>query len=100
MTREDGLDLGDDDTLVARAAFQWDASESVTVDFAIGKTRDRENGPAMTLLGINFGFPIDPDTPPMALINNVGANLAAGGPPAPCAFPGMELNLAVPGCYD
>ena len=100
VTREDGLDLGDDDTLVARAAFQWDASESVTVDFAIGKTRDRENGPAMTLLGINFGFPIDPDTPPMALINNVGANLAAGGPPAPCAFPGMELNLAVPGCYD
>lgn len=100
VTRQDGVDLGDDDTLTARAAFQWDASENVVVDFAIETSRDRENGPPMTFLGVNFAGPIDPDTPPMATINNVGANLAAGGPPAPCAFPGMEINLAVPGCYD
>lgn len=100
VTRQDGIDLGDDDTLTARAAFQWDASEDVVVDFAIETSRDRENGPPLTLLGINFAGPIDPETPPMATIHNVGANLAAGGPPAPCAFPGMELNLAVPGCYD
>jgi len=100
VVREDGVELGDDDTLTARAALVWDLAESLQLDLAIDATKDRENGPALTLLGINFGNPIDPDTPPIATISNVGANLMAGGPPAPCAFPGQELNLAVPGCYD
>ena len=100
LTRLDGVELGDDDTLTARAAFQWDLSDKVLIDMAVETSRDRENGPPIVLLGINFAGPIDPETPPMATIHNVGANLLAGGPPAPCAFPGMELNLAVAGCYD
>ena len=100
LTRLDGVELGDDDTLTARAAFQWDLSDKVLIDMAVETSRDRENGPPIVLLGINFAGPIDPETPPMATIHNVSANLLAGGPPAPCAFPGMELNLAVAGCYD
>lgn len=100
VTREDGVDLGDDDTLTGRLALRWLPTANLTVDFAVDATRDRENGPAFTLININHGNPVDPQTPPMAVIHNVGANLAAGGPPVPCAVPGMELNLAVPGCYD
>ena len=100
VTREDGVDLGDDDTLTGRIALRWLPTENVTVDLAVDATRDRENGPAFTLVDINLGNPVDPQTPPMAVIHNVGANLAAGGPPVPCAVPDMPLNLAVPGCYD
>ena len=56
----------------------------------------------MPFLAINYAGPIDPDTPPMATIHNIGANLVAGGPPAPCIIPPLTgtINLAVPGCYD
>jgi iron complex outermembrane receptor protein len=100
VTRDDGIDLGDDGTLTGRAAFLWLVNPDLEIHGALEGTRDRENGPAMSLLAINYAGPIDPDTPPMATIHNVGASLAAGGPAAPCAFPGMTLNLAVPGCYD
>lgn len=100
LTREDGVDLGDDDTLTGRIALRWIPSDNLQIDFAADATKDRENGPALHLLGINYGSPIDPDTPPMGVIHNVGANLAAGGPAAPCAFPGATLNPAVPGCWD
>ncbi len=98
----DGLDLGNDDTMTGRAAFRWTASDAVDVDMSISFTEDDENGPAIELLGINYAGPIDPDTPPLATIHNVGANLAAGGAPAPCIIPGVTgtTNLAVPGCYD
>ena len=106
VTRDDGIDLGDDDTLTARGALSWDVSESLSLEAAIGFSRDRENGPALTLLGINHpGAIFNPGpppqgTPPVATIANIMANLAAGGPAAPCAFPGQETNLAVAGCYD
>ncbi|WP_321396045.1 TonB-dependent receptor [Emcibacter sp.] len=100
VMRDDGIDLGDDDTLSGRASFLLEASDDLEISFSIEGSRDRENGPAMTLIGINYAGPIDPDTPPMATIHNVGASLAAGGPAAPCAYPGSTLNLAVPGCYD
>ncbi len=100
VTREDGIDLGDDDTLTGRLALRWLPSDQLTLDLAVDMTRDRENGPAFTLADINFGNPVDPNTPPMVVINNVGANLAAGGPAVPCAVPGMAFNPAVPGCYD
>jgi iron complex outermembrane receptor protein len=98
----DGKELGDDDTLTARMALLWEASDSVDVNFSADYTRDRENGPAVNLIGINYAGPIDPDTPPMATIHNVGANLAAGGPEAPCIIPPLTgtTNPAVPGCYD
>ncbi len=100
LTRDDGVDLGDDSTLTGRAAFRWLVNDSLEIQGALEGTQDRENGPAMSLLAINYAGPIDPDTPPMATIHNVGASLAAGGPAAPCAFPGQTLNTAVPLCYD
>ncbi|WP_210414011.1 TonB-dependent receptor [Luteithermobacter gelatinilyticus] len=100
VTRDDGIDLGDDDTLTGRASFLLTPSEDLEIQLSVEGTRDRENGPALTLIGINYAGPIDPETPPMATIHNVGANIAAGGAPMPCALPGATLNLAVPGCYD
>jgi len=100
VERTDGTDLGDDDTIAGRLALRWLASEDVEVNFSLDTTRDRENGPALNLVGINLGNPIDPNTPPFAVLHNIGANLAAGGPPIPCATPDAPLNLSVPGCYD
>lgn len=100
VDRLDGVDLGDDNTDTARASLLWLPSDDLEINFSAEYTRDRENGPALSLIGINLGDPIDPDTPPMALIHNVGANMAAGGAPMPCAHPGMTINLDVPGCYD
>ncbi len=98
----DGVDLGNDDTLTGRAALLWTPSDDVDVNLSIGFTEDDENGPAIELLGINYAGPIDPETPPLATIHNVGANLAAGGAAAPCIIPPVTgtTNLAVPGCYD
>lgn len=100
VERDDGIDLGDTDTLGGRASFLWEATENLEIVLSAEMTRDQTNGPALTLIGINLGNPIDPDTPPMATIHNVGANLAAGGPPIPCAIPPAPNNPAVPGCYD
>ncbi len=103
VMRDDGVDLGDDDTLSGRASFLLIPNEDLEINFSIEGSRDRENGPALSLIGINYAGPnplsLSPP-PPMATIHNIGANLAAGGGPVPCAFPGNTLNLAVPGCYD
>ena len=105
----DGLKLGDDDTISGRAAFLWNASETVDVELAVDFTKDREAGPAVRLLGINYAGPVDPETPPMATIHNVIASAMANGTPPPlsppCIIPpggttGTNINLAVPGCYD
>ena len=98
VERLDGVELGDDDTQVGRANFLWTPQDNLEVFFTVDHTRDRENGPAMSLIDINLGNPIDPDTPPMAVIHNVGAN--GGGMAPPCATPAAPINLAVPGCYD
>ena len=50
----DGIDLGDDDTLAAKFAMSWDATDSLSFLFTYDLTRDRENGPAMTLDSIGF----------------------------------------------
>ncbi|MBW7930508.1 MAG: TonB-dependent receptor [Gammaproteobacteria bacterium] len=121
--RPDGTNLGDVDTLAGRAALRWLASPALEVNFSLEGTRSRENGPAFTLIGIDKGAVInrgtgavDPNTPPMALINNQMASFMAGwpspglgGPDAypPCVFlPGAipdvpsGINPDVPGCYD
>ena len=100
VKRPDGTNLGDDNTLTGRATFLWSPNNSVEALLSVEISRDRENGPPMTLLDINLGNTIDPDTPPFAVINNVGANQAAGGGAMPCATPNAPINLAVPGCYD
>ncbi|MFO1354658.1 MAG: TonB-dependent receptor [Gammaproteobacteria bacterium] len=123
VRRPDGTNLGDEDTLTGRAALRWLASQALEVNFSVEGTRSRENGPAFTLIGIDKGpvinrgtGAVDPNTPPMAVINNQMASFAAawpapglGGPDAypPCvlppgASPGVpsDINPAVPGCYD
>jgi len=100
VKRDDGKEFGDADTIGGRASFLWEATENLDIRLTGEYTREEVDGPALTLIGINYGNPIDPDTPPMATIHNVGANLAAGGPEIPCAIPPMPSNPAVPGCYD
>jgi iron complex outermembrane receptor protein len=96
VQRDDGIDLGDVDTVSGRASLLWELADNIEVNWSADVTASNSNGPALTLIGINYGLPVDPDTPPMATIHNVGAN--GGG--APCATPGMTSNPGVPGCYD
>lgn len=112
VERSDGVDLGDDDTLTGRLALRWLASDDVEVNFTADATRDEENGPAFNLVEINLGNPIDPNTPPFAVIHNVFANFDengvplpaaqfdGAGNPIPCAIPPAPLNLNIPRCYD
>ena len=113
VDRADGVDLGDDDTITGRAALAWYPSDRLEIDLNLDYTRDRENGPAMELLGIDFtdlsqlqGVVLAPP-PPMAFIHNVTA--AAMGPGVPCAvqdpmgnnpLPFPNPNTASPNCYD
>lgn len=101
VKRDDGIELGDDNTSTGRFNAVWTPSDDLELSFSAEFSRDRENGPPMTLIGINLGNPIDPNTPPMAVIHNIGANAAAGATNgAPCADPVNNINLAVGGCYD
>ncbi len=96
----DGKKLGNSNRFAGRAALRLKPSDGWTVDLGFDGTTARENGPAMSLIGINYGRTTDPNTPPFADISNIIANVTAGGPPIPCAIPPAPLNLAVPGCYD
>ncbi|HJN48943.1 MAG: TonB-dependent receptor [Pseudomonadales bacterium] len=101
VSRPDGTDLGDDDTRLARLALRWVATDQLEFNLTAELNHERENGPPLTLAGINYGLPIDAvNTPPFVLIHNVGANAMATGVEAPCATFGTPLNLDVPGCYD
>jgi len=89
VDRPDGIDLGDDDTLTGRISLALEPSENFSALITADMTRDRENGPAMELIGIDFtdlsqlqGVVLAPP-PPMAFIHNV--TTAAMGPGQPCA---------------
>ena len=109
VQRADGIDLGDDDTLTARLAVNWQPSDALSGQISVDMTRDRENGPAMQLIGIDFtdlsqlaGVVAAPP-PPMAFIHNV--TTAALGPGQPCAATntagqGVTSNPASANCYD
>lgn len=96
----DGKMLGDSDRFAGRAALRLEPSDGWKIDLGFDGTTARENGPAMSLIGINFGRTTDPNTPPFADINNIIANVFAGNGFVPCAIPPAPLNLAVAGCYD
>ena len=100
VERTDGVDLGDSNRYTGRLVLRWEPDPALTVDLAAEGTHARENGPALTLIGINYATTTDPGTPPFADISNVLANLAAGGGAIPCAIPPAPLNLPVSGCYD
>ena len=109
VQRADGIDLGDDDTLTARLAVNWQPTDALSGQFSVDMTRDRENGPAMQLIGIDFtdlsqlaGVVAAPP-PPMAFIHNV--TTAALGPGQPCAATnaagqGVTSNPGSANCYD
>ncbi len=112
----DGLDLGNDDTIVTRAAFRWLANEDFEANFSVDYSRDRENGPAQVTTGIqplNAGFAAG-GAPSMVLAQNtIAAQLANGGiapggtffdPAQPFPFNFMACfspaNVNNPACYN
>lgn len=109
VERTDGVDLGDDDTVTGRLALAWVPNDKLRVDIASDFTRDRENGPAMELLAIDFtdlsqlnGL-VAAVPPPMAFIHNI--TTAALGPGMPCAATdamgnGVTFNPSSPNCFD
>jgi len=113
VERTDGTDLGDDDTITGRVALAWHPNDRLTVDLSLDATRDRENGPAMELLGIDFtdlsqlqGVVLAPP-PPMAFIHNVTAPGAvvplppgSNPPVAPCALEDVNGNSLLPPFLD
>ena len=89
VDRTDGVDLGNDDTLTARAALAWEPSERLRIDASVDYTSDDENGPPLELIAIDFtdlsqlqGLVAAPP-PPLAFIHNV--TTAAVAPGVPCA---------------
>ncbi|MDP3908520.1 TonB-dependent receptor [Novosphingobium sp.] len=96
----DGKQLGNSNRFAGRAALRLKPQDGWTVDIGFDGTTARENGPAMSLIGINYGTTTDPATPPFADISNIIANVMAGGGMVPCATPVSPLNLSVAGCYD
>ena len=109
VQRADGIDLGNDDTLAGRLAVNWEPTDAFSAQLNLDVSRDRENGPAMELIGIDFtdlsqlaGVVLAPP-PPMAFIHNV--TIAALGPGQPCAVTnaaggGVTTNPASANCYD
>ena len=109
VDRADGIDLGNDDTFTGRLSLAFQPNDDFAALITADMTRDRENGPAMQLIGIDFtdlsqlqGVVLAPP-PPMAFIHNV--TTAAMGPGQPCAATdpagnGVTSNPASPNCYD
>jgi len=109
VDRRDGIDLGNDDTVTGRLALRWKPSPRLATDLSLEVTRDRENGPAMELVGIDFtdlsqlqGVVAAPP-PPLAFIHNV--TTAAPAPGVPCAATdpagnGVTFNPDAPACFD
>jgi iron complex outermembrane receptor protein len=109
VDRADGIDLGNDDTFAGRVSLAFQPNDDFAALITADMTRDRENGPAMQLIGIDFtdlsqlqGVVLAPP-PPMAFIHNV--TTAAMGPGQPCAATdpagnGVTYNPASPNCYD
>lgn len=97
VKRTDGIDLGNSNRLVGRLALRFEPSSSTTFDLAFDGTHARENGAPVTALGFAYGF--TRAAPPFADINNVLANVMAGGAMVPCTLDGTP-NPGVPGCVD
>lgn len=109
VDRTDGTELGDDDTTAARLSVAWAPTDALRADLMVDYTKDRENGPALELIGIDFtdlsqlqGVVLAPP-PPMAFIHNV--TFGATAPGAPCAATntagqGVTSNPGAANCYD
>ena len=118
----DGRELGDDDTQVIRAGLVWEVSDALEVRLDLDGTRTRENGPAITLNGIDGVFPANPANANFSILHNLfntdPAFLGGALPPAsvftPLDFSGTYANCFFgpddtlgntnapnnPGCYN
>jgi iron complex outermembrane receptor protein len=109
VDRADGTELGDDNTTTGRLAIAWQPNDRFSADISVEATQDRENGPAMELIGIDFTDLSQLEglvalvPPPMAFIHNATFGAVALG--TPCAFQlpdgsGVTSNPDAPNCYD
>ena len=64
VDRPDGSDMGDEETLAARLAGRWLASDAVTVDLAFDVSSYEGNGAPFTLVGVNRFAPFPRFTMP------------------------------------
>ena len=126
VERDDGIDLGNDNTLASRLSFNYDSTDGdLEIDVAFDYTKDSENGPALQLIAIDHTdlsqllpafaalnaregannpnyIPVGPP-PPMVFVHNVTAGATAPG--VPCAIVvanvvNVTSNPAAPNCYD
>ncbi len=74
----DGRKLGNVKTLTGRLDVRWEASPTFEVNLSLEGTRDRSNGPALVLTGVNYHSAIfNPDNLPI---------LPPGSPATPGAY--------------
>jgi iron complex outermembrane receptor protein len=92
-----GQDLGDDDTLAARAALRWMPGSDLTVDIAFDHSNDNEHGIPYVFGGAVFVDPTQPGGPNFAFINNV-----LGGQLTGCdgTFSNPAGSLTNPACLN
>ncbi len=78
----DGKDLGDDNTIATRAALRWLPTDDLEINLSADYSRDRENGSAYVLTGIqpiSVGL-VSGGGPSMVTANNtIAAQLQNGG---------------------
>ncbi|MAA53673.1 MAG: TonB-dependent receptor [Porticoccaceae bacterium] len=93
----DGKDLGNQDYTMARVAFRWLASESITADVSFDYFDDKTNGPPMVITRVD-DFPDSLNATAggnFPFINNIFAGFGAAGPnPIPCT-----LSTAPASCF-
>lgn len=89
----DGIDLGDDNTLNARVKLLWEPSEDFTMDFIADYTKEEENGSPSVSRGLN-------EQSTFPYLNNAFLNSACSVPAvfAPSG-PGRETN-GDPNCLN
>lgn len=81
-----GQDLGDVDVAAARAAFEWEVSDTLLVDFTVDGTRQRQAGAATTGMFFDDTF-LGPGQPATiaGFYNTVAQNGVSGAIPSPVA---------------
>ena len=87
---DDNKDLGDDDTIVARFSARWVPSDALEVNFSGDYSRDRENGSAQVLTGV------DP-LATMVSLHNIFFDGTGTFNPFTCFG---AANAANPNCYN